>query len=318
MKGLSPRNEDEREFIKTFDSLCYGQSRFQVWADFVHMFALSIVNAVDKVHFEEREKRYLRIVKPYKKEQLEGFAQLARTTVLALEKNPFQDFLGELYMRCDLGNEHTGQFFTPYHICELMAQCIIGNEDSTKAHVEKYGYISLCDPCIGGGAMMIGAAQALHSQGINYQQCAVFVGQDIDYTVAMMAYIQLSLLGCPGYIRVGNSLTDPMTGHVLFGDGKDTTFYMPMFFSERFEILRQAAIFRKLLCSVGENEKKSPEQAISVDNQAKSVDEPPKSVDEIAIPAEEPKKEPDGPPIIEISKKKGKALVGQTMFDFGI
>lgn len=311
MKGLSPRNEDEREFIKIFDSLCYGQSRFQVWADFVHMFALSIVNAVDKVHFEEREKQYLRIVKPYKKEQMEGFAQLARTTVLALEKNPNQDFLGELYMRCDLGNEHTGQFFTPYHICEFMAKIIVDGQSNAEDDIEKHGYTALCDPCIGGGAMMIGAAQALRDKGINYQQQAIFVGQDIDYTVAMMAYIQLSLLGCPGYVVVGNSLTEPMTGHVLFGEGTDRTYYMPMFFSERMEMLRKAELMRRLFHSVCSTDKAAIEEP--------PQEQPAAAIEETAPAAEEHTEAPaveDGPAVIEISKKKGKALVGQIMFDF--
>ena len=33
--------------------------------------------------------------------------------VADLEHNPDQDFLGELFMALDLGNEWAGQFFTP-------------------------------------------------------------------------------------------------------------------------------------------------------------------------------------------------------------
>lgn len=311
MKGLSPRNEDEREFIKTFDSLIYGQSRYQVWADFVHIFALSIVNQVGKVHFEEREKQYQRIVKPYKQEDMEKFARLAAITTMALERNPNQDFLGELYMRCDLGNDNTGQFFTPYHICEMMAKCILDGDTSARADIEEKGYMSIADPCIGGGAMLIGAAHALHTMGINYQQYCVFVGQDIDYTVAMMAYIQLSLLGCPGYIKVGNSLADPLVGHVLFGEGTENVYYMPMFFTERMEMLRHAERMRALFRSVFPSSEKLPEA-----ENAHQLPEP-------AIQAQEPEETPkapievlDQPSVIEVSKKKGKAIVGQMMFDF--
>ena len=125
MKGLTPRNEKEREFMKTFDDLCYGQSRYKVWDDFVNMAALSIVNAVDKKNFDVREDRFMRIRRAYSEKQFNGFAHLFSITALALEENPWQDFLGELYMRCDLGNDHAGQFFTPYHICEMMAKIII-------------------------------------------------------------------------------------------------------------------------------------------------------------------------------------------------
>ena len=246
MRGLTARNEDEKEFIKTFDSLCYAHNRYQVWADFVHMFALAIVNSVDKAHFEEREKRYLRIVKPYKSGDLDKFAHLAAVTTMALNKNPNQDFLGELYMRCDLGNEHAGQFFTPYHLCEMMAKVTITEDGNLRQDLAERGWISICDTCIGGGAMLIGAVQTFRDVGINYQQDVMFVGQDIDPTPAMMAYIQLSLLGCPGYIKVGNALTDPLVGHVLFGEGTEQIYYTPMFFSDVWHMRRVAEQMKDL------------------------------------------------------------------------
>ena len=39
----------------------------------------------------------------------------------------------------------------------------------------------------------------------------VFYAQDIDRIAALMCYIQLSLLGCKALIKIGNSLTDPLT-----------------------------------------------------------------------------------------------------------
>lgn len=39
----------------------------------------------------------------------------------------------------------------------------------------------------------------------------VFYVQDIDRIAALMCYIQLSLLGCKAFIKIGNSLTDPLT-----------------------------------------------------------------------------------------------------------
>lgn len=53
------------------------------------------------------------------------------------------------------------------------------------------------------------------------------VTQDIDETVALMCYIQLSLLGVAGYVKVGNSLTEPMTDN----DDKENYWFTPMYFS---------------------------------------------------------------------------------------
>ena len=36
-------------------------------------------------------------------------------------------FLGKMFMRLDLGIRSAGQFFTPYHVCELMAEVVATN-----------------------------------------------------------------------------------------------------------------------------------------------------------------------------------------------
>ena len=58
-----PKNEDVRkEFLKTFHQLTYRYRSWDVWRDFIIMFACSLSNPVDKSHYEEREKRYLKII----------------------------------------------------------------------------------------------------------------------------------------------------------------------------------------------------------------------------------------------------------------
>ena len=47
--------------------------------------------------------------------------------VKALEENPAQDFLGNLYMSLDFGSGWSGQFFTPWHVAEFMAQIGLAN-----------------------------------------------------------------------------------------------------------------------------------------------------------------------------------------------
>ncbi|MCR5791359.1 MAG: N-6 DNA methylase [Lachnospiraceae bacterium] len=246
------RMEDgEKEFLKLFKSLTYAQSSWQVWEDLMTVMACSISNAVDRraEHFEKREKEYERAIK-----DLGGVdipAQMFAIIVRELDDNPDQDFLGKLYMSLELGSHWHGQFFTPYHVCELMAKMQIGEE--CRGVIEQKGYISICDPCIGAGAMMIAAAEAFRQIRVNYQNCVVFAGQDLDPVVAKMAYIQLSLLGCPGYVTIGNSLTNPQTGHVLFPQetGGQDLWLTPMFFSQVWEMLRTKELFLGLMGGTG-------------------------------------------------------------------
>lgn len=222
---------DSKEFLKVFNTLCYSRHVWEVWADVITVMACSIANAVDKSkeRHESREKEFERCIKRLGGVEKPG--QLFAILVEAMERNPDQDFLGALYMNLELGNHWKGQFFTPYNICRLMAEMTMGD---CRPKIDKEGWISICDPCIGGGAMMIAAANAARRQNVNYQNHVLFVGQDIDRVVAMMAYIQISLLECPGYIVVGDSLTNPIVGSVLMPIEKPEQefWYTPIYFSQ--------------------------------------------------------------------------------------
>ena len=208
--------------------------------------ACSISNAADKrpEKFKDREERYERVIKNLGERDIP--AQIFAVVVMALEENPDRDFLGELYMKLKLGSHWHGQFFTPYHISKFMSKAV--NVDSAEEQIKDKGYISICDPCVGAGALLIAAANTMKEAKINYHYHAVFIGQDIDRVVAMMAYIQLSLLGCPGYIIVGNSLTNPPAGHILFPrdtDGQDI-WITPLFMHEVWEMRRTAVLIQGL------------------------------------------------------------------------
>jgi type I restriction-modification system DNA methylase subunit len=236
----------KKAFAAGFNQLCRTRQRGSVWADLVSAIACSIANAVDKRFFDEREAQYMRIIGQYNKDEQQLFPELFNLIVESMDENPDQDFLGELYMTLELGNSNAGQFFTPYDICRCMSEATIDGRRAREM-VDKQGYISINDPACGAGATLVSAANTLRRLDINYQTSALFVGQDLDGTVAMMCYIQLSLLGCPGYVHVGDTLTDPMTGSALFGDGKPSTWCTPMFFRDVWEHRRAIAMLEHML-----------------------------------------------------------------------
>ena len=229
MSRVIARGEAHREFIKLFDGLCRTHARWQVWQDLILMTAAAISNAVDSVHRDQRERQYMEAIKRYSSEEAQIFPELFALLVMALDANPFQDFLGDLFMQLELSSHWHGQFFTPFCVCKMMAEM---NREAMARGVAQKGWISVCDPACGAGATLIAAAQTMDEANINYQQHALFVGQDIDSTAGLMCYIQLSLIGCAGYIKIGNSLTEPMTGDVLFGEQSDAMWYTPMFFQD--------------------------------------------------------------------------------------
>ena len=233
----------EKEFLDIFRRLCYSRSSWQVWADLISAIACSLSNVTDRTpeHFETREKEYVGCIK--RLGTVEAPAEILGIIVMALENEPEQDFLGKMYMNLNLGNHWKGQFFTPYTVCKMMSQMTLGNADR---QIEEQGYISICDPACGAGANLIATANTMKSSKYNFQNHVLFVGQDVDRVVAQMCYIQLSLLGCAGYICVGNTLTNPLTGPVLFpreNEGQEM-WYMPMFQSDVWQM-------RKIFHSLG-------------------------------------------------------------------
>lgn len=216
----------EKEFLSTFHQLLSERSRpWDIWKDFIIMSACALSNPVDKIHYEEREKRYLDIIQKYEPRKQVLFSELFAHMVMALE----EDFLGKMYMDLNLSYDELKQVFTPYHVCQLMADITIGDIVS---QVEKQGYITIDDPCCGAGANLIAAIHTarhkLEKAGLNYQNHLLVTGQDIEEVVALMCYIQLSLLGVAGFVKVGNTITEPMSP----SDTTENYWFTPMYFND--------------------------------------------------------------------------------------
>ena len=245
VKKIELSEDSTKYFIETFNKLVSERNRpWDIWKDFILMSACAISNAVDKSHYDEREKRYLKTIAKYTKEEQNLFPQLLAEMTVALDKNPEQDFLGEVYMRLKLGSDALKQIFTPYHICQFMASATMND---LVEQVEKKGYVTINDDCCGGGATLIAAANEARKElakvHLNFQNHVLFYAQDIEETVALMCYIQLSLLGVAGVVKVGNSLTNPIKN----GDSLETYWFTPIYFHEIWRTRRLIASLNDIL-----------------------------------------------------------------------
>lgn len=204
----------QAEFQKIFSGLCNTKSAWQVWSDFVEAAAIAISNATELRGpvAKAREERYTQIMKGYTKQEREIFPELLACVTMALENNPDQDFLGELFMALELGSHWKGQFFTPYDICRMMAEVNMGDLSDK---MEEKGWVGINDPACGAGATLIAARNMLARRGMDWTTQALFIAQDIDRTAALMCFIQLSLLGCAGYVVIADSLIYPISGSAL-------------------------------------------------------------------------------------------------------
>lgn len=232
-------NDLEKQFLNRFRSLCQTRSSWQVWADFITVAAISLANSVDRhsEDYDKREKEYEDCI-----ERLGGIdvpAEMFGIIVMALEENPEQDFLGSMFMKLELRNHWKGQFFTPYSVCKMMAKINVSEIAST---IETKGWASVNDPACGAGATLIAMTNTMKNHDVNYQNRALFVAQDIDRVAGMMCYIQLSLLGCAGYVAIADTLCDPLVGDNVLQptpNENQEIWYTPMFLSDIWEYRRK-------------------------------------------------------------------------------
>lgn len=215
-----PVPDHVKEIVKLIETQGYAYHRHDLFSDAMATAAISISNAVDLRHRDEREARYMQIVGKYDKATVDMFPKVMAHTVLALEDKP-QDALGQVFSQLELGNEARGQFFTPYEVSKLMAQMQVS--DGLRDTIRDKGYVNLSEPACGSGGMVIAFAEAMKDKGLNYQQALHVQAIDVDERAAHMAYIQFSLMHIPAEVIVGNTLSGEVRevwhtpAHVLGG-----------------------------------------------------------------------------------------------------
>ena len=227
------RGESQKHIIRLLEGLSGRYSRWEIWQDFIIMSAISLANTINGPYREEREKAYLTRAGKYSKQELDVFVEMFAEVVMDMERDPDQDFLGEMFMALDMGNEWKGQFFTPYNVCRMTAAITYGPDMQDR--IDRDGWISVSDPACGAGALPIAIANECRRKGINYQTSVLFTAQDVDFLAGYMCYVQLSLMGCPGYVVIDDTIAHPPTCYDkrgLLPQGGSNVWYTPMYFRD--------------------------------------------------------------------------------------
>lgn len=212
---------DKKYFIKCFEKLSYNKHSYSAWSDVITLFALSIINPVTRILYcaednkfkkvwDKREERYLQIINTYNKELQQLFPEMFACIVNELDKNPYQDLLGQIYMELQISNKNAGQFFTPYSVCQCMAEMTI-EKKVLKQAVKEVGWCTMNDSACGGGATLIAGLEKCNDlfNRLNWQNHVLIYANDIDKICAYMCYIQLSLIGVAAIVTISDTLIEP-------------------------------------------------------------------------------------------------------------
>lgn len=205
------KNQYSENLIKIIQSLGYTHSDWRVFNDFLELSSLAIANCFNNgsTEWEKREKQYLEIIGKYSPVEQKLFTEMFANFAEALQyeitcANSLTDVLGSIFNKLELYNKCNGQFFTPQHICDMMGKIALGENMSA---VNEHGYISVCEPCCGSGAMVLGFARAMFDAKLNYNKQLIVTATDVDLKCVYMCYLQLSLYGIPAVVIHGNTIT---------------------------------------------------------------------------------------------------------------
>ena len=192
------------EIIKNINEMSGRYSPYNIFCDWVELMAISIYNSCFLLHnkvWESREERYKNIINNYKDKEKDTFVKMFGLLCQALEED-MEDVLGDIYMKSGCGNKNTGQFFTPFHLSRLTAKLNIANVNDDEI-------LTINEPSVGGGGMIIATALELKEKGINYQKCMRVTAQDLDWKGVYMSFVQFSMLGINATVVQGDTLCDP-------------------------------------------------------------------------------------------------------------
>lgn len=198
------------QIIKNFNEFDGSRNRHSLFCDWVKFMAISISN---QVWFSwEREEEYRQLARTYDAESMSRFSDMMGMLWEAFDTE-INDYLGQIYMEGNMGNKSTGQFFTPFHLAELVAM-MQPNDPEQKVIVN--------EPACGGGGMVLAKAKAIQDAGGNYQDTLKVIAQDLDWTGVYMTYTQLSMAGINAVVIQGDTLTGEKAGALQ-------KFYTPLY-----------------------------------------------------------------------------------------
>lgn len=115
---------------------------------------------------------------------------------------PFPDTLGAIYEREAATNAYAGQFFTPEHLCRMMAQMIATPDQPETSDTPSAGPKSLnvYDPACGSGRFLIHLQPLVHAE-------SHFTGIDRDLTCVHMTTLNMLARNANAVLIHGNTLS---------------------------------------------------------------------------------------------------------------
>jgi len=172
-----------KQFNRLFAEIAYRHDFMRVFDDFLTL----TLCAFGMGRYEDE---YLQTLKTYNKKEVQIFPQLlgalVEYTTRKSELGGWADGLGDFFQEHNgkFGRDARGQFFTPTHLCDLMAQ------------INSPCNGNINDPAAGSGRCLIAADRLDPNNRFNN----FYTAQDVDRRCVKMCAINMVLYGMKGVV----------------------------------------------------------------------------------------------------------------------
>lgn len=154
-------SEHQAKLVKLIQQAGSRYDSWKVFSDFALMLACDISTHCDLRTSDEREEQYKKTIAGYDKETQKLFPEMCAELVLALTDGAiaghYDDVLGQTFHDLGVENKWKGQFFTPIHVSDVMAELSF---EGFEKNIEGKGFASVYEPACGAGSTILGFLNA--------------------------------------------------------------------------------------------------------------------------------------------------------------
>jgi type I restriction enzyme M protein len=214
---------------KALEGVCYHRRVNLVFDDFLEICVCCFTRGA-------METRYFEIIKNYSKDELNQISKCLGLLIAEYENEvqsgTWTDALGHTFEEINSTSvaQALGQFFTPVHICNLMAQ-LVSDENG--------GRIS--DPSCGSGRNLI----AHKFKNIEVSSKSFYYAQDLDRRCVLMSIINLFLYGMHGVVLHQNTLSMEIYGGYYISDPRVHVGVIPLSKEECEQMMIRRSVQKK-------------------------------------------------------------------------
>jgi type I restriction-modification system DNA methylase subunit len=194
------------KFDKLLQNIAHKHRFSNVFDDFMQM-------TICAFSYGRMEQEYLEIINRYEKKDQELFAYALGQMIMDYEATTtadggWTDLLGRCYEEnaSQSGRSNMGQFFTPEHLCTLMAQILNNPVEALLTgpdDMEIKDDITVND-CAAGSSRNLIAHSRMHP---NNRLKSFYVAQDLDYTCVKMSVLNYIMFGMKGVVIHMNTIS---------------------------------------------------------------------------------------------------------------